>query len=163
MATKVLSALVCAAALAGCAHHEYHRAPNPERPQVVFTNGYLVVNQEPVVVKRKPNEAAVVSWRLPPDGDLTFDTDGISILRRIKDGKMERVDDPRKPLIECRRGEVPPATRSAAQTAPKDNADNPRAFTCVVLPDAVPGLYVYEIHTRDRSGKRISADPTLMI
>lgn len=162
MTAKVLGSIVCAVVLAGCAHHDRFHAPNPERPQVLFTNGYLIVNQEPVVVRRKPNEPAVVSWRLPADGELTFDTDGIIILRRIKDTKMERVDDVRKPLIECRRGEVPPPTTRAAQTAPKD-ADNPRAFTCVIAADAVPGLYVYEIHTRDRSNRRISADPTLMI
>lgn len=162
MNTKVLGAIAiaCVAALSGCAHHRHYI--NPERPQVLFANGYLVVNQEPIVVARKANEPAVVSWRLSAESGLTFDEDGIVIVGRIKDRDMKRVDDRSKKGITCQRGETPPAP-AAAQTRGADQAANMRAFTCLITPDALPGLYMYEINARDSANKRISADPTLMI
>lgn len=166
MKTKVLSGLVCVAALAtGCAHRGY--GPAPERPQVLVTDGVIVVDQEPVVVARKPGEDAIVSWRLSKQSGFTFDKDGIVILGRIKDRSGRRVYDKSTRGILCRLGDTAPPAQTAAQSrdAPRQTTDqpNPLAYTCRIQPDALPGFYQYEINTLDPARRRVSSDPTLMI
>src|SRR5262245_12773856 len=82
-----LTALV-ALLLAACAHGPYpHRPADPLRPQIgVASGGYLVVNQEPIVVKRTAGQPVTITWSLGADGGLRFDTErnnGIEILGRL--------------------------------------------------------------------------------
>lgn len=75
--------------LAGCAHMmEHHQQamqqgqaatwPNPHNPQVGVLDGYVIVDQEPIVIKN-PNDREPIVWRLPPNSQYTFADDGIVI------------------------------------------------------------------------------------
>ncbi len=162
MTKNVLSAVACAVALAGCVHspHGYFRAPDPERPQVTLAGDYLVVNQEPVVAVRRGGGPAQVTWRLPPEGPLTFaEKDGIRVLGRIKDAKLnrlERRDERERDQIVCARGDESPLQKRA------DKQANPRAFTCVFPEGLTRGLYEYELNVED-GPRKIKGDPTVMI
>jgi|SRR5882672_5281961 len=181
MTRKILFAF-CAALLAGCAHHGHFRVPDPENPRaqvVVAPNGYLVVNQEPLVVAFKANTPTLVAWRVAPG--LKFDPQGgIKIIGKVKDAEQNPipVDTGQNGQIRCNLGDKPSETTlsALARVAP-DNAGlkelaeraraaatppDPQAFVCVVLPTIQRGHYAYSI-TVDQGGKLIKQDPTLMI
>lgn len=161
MTKHVLSAALCAVALAGCVHHPhgYFRAPDPERPQVTLSGDYPVVNQEPIVAVRRGSAPVVISWRLPPQGDITFRrSGGIRIIGRVKDyadGKYvprKETDTRSNGAFNCSLGDP---------SQPDKDAD-PRAFTCRISQDIPRGLYAYEITVVDKSGNEKSSDPTIM-
>src|SRR5215470_19341297 len=129
MTRKIFFAIAGALSLAGCAYHSGYLVPDAERPRVTPVGSYLVVNQEPVVAVRRGNDPAIISWRLPPDGKVTFAPgEGIKFLARIKDEKLNRVERDPGPAarIKCQLGEAPPSLKGDQRAS---GEANPRAYT----------------------------------
>ena len=146
--TKRLLICVLGALLAtACATRE-HRLPDPTRPQVFVAPGdYLVLNQEPILILRKPGQEAKITWRV---GDGTvFERDGITIIGRVKTGgrnpeRLDRPDPSQNQLFKC------------------SSSENRLEFTCVIDGKVQAGQYAYAVNVA-RGGKRIVLDPTIMI
>jgi hypothetical protein len=158
-------------ALSGCPQTQTtdFRLPDPTRPQIVLSpNGYLVVNQEPIVFVLKANEPTVITWRLPPGSGLTFDpNNGIMIVGRIKDEKYDPIalDDKQNVKFNCVPGDKAPEGPRAASSDKKVGdtpARNLQAFTCTVNPTIQRGQYTYYINVAKPGGGRIRLDPSLM-
>lgn len=150
MRKLLLASAVCALALAGCAQLKF-RAPDPNRPQVLPSPaGYLVVNQEPIVVVREPGKEATITWRLPPTGNLRFDDRGIVIEGMVKTGpkqgqrKLPAPDTSQNQLFRC--------------AVSQDRLE----ATCRLSPEIKSGFYAYTINARD-GDRRVVLDPTIMI
>jgi hypothetical protein len=134
-----------AVVLAGCSHPR-HRLPDPTRPQVFVAEGdYLVLNQEPIVIVRKPGEPAKITWRLAAGGPV-FEPDGIKIIGRVKGPGQspDRPDPSQNELFKC------------------SGSENRLEFTCLIAPTVKEGQYAYAVNA-NRGGKRIVLDPTIMI
>jgi hypothetical protein len=168
----LLSAFVVAF-LASCAHYDHFRVPDPTRPLLVLTpGGYLVVNQEPIVLADKANEQTVITWRLPPGSGLTFDpNNGIQIVGRIKDEKYDPIalDDKQNAKFNCGPGDTaregPRAASSynaQVEKASDTPARNPQAFTCTVDRTIRRGQYTYYINVVKPGGGQIRLDPSIM-
>ncbi|MCX7902450.1 MAG: hypothetical protein N2483_09260 [Burkholderiaceae bacterium] len=150
---KLLASLSLLGLLAACAPMRTTKAPDPTAPQIVaVAPGYLVVDQEPIVVLRDrfPNREATVTWRLPAGGNLRFEANGIVIdglvktLPREGSRKLDRPDTSQNQLFRCRTSED-------------------RLQAACTIPAAVKaGVYAYTINARE-GNRPIVVDPTLMI
>jgi hypothetical protein len=134
-------------ALAGCAHRI--SIIDPARPQVFVADGYIVVNQEPVVVKRP----ATVTWTVPWGSNLRFADKGITVDAFVKplpprDGRTQQR----------------PATRDTSRVSQfKCEPNKERTeFSCFVSNDVAPGFYAYTIRLL-ADGKPLELDPTIMV
>lgn len=132
--------------LAGCSHPR-HRLPDPTRPQIFVADGdYLVLNQEPIVIVRKPGAEARITWRLGAGGPV-FEPDGIRIIGRVKGPGQtpDRPDPSQNELFRC-----------------SGSRDNQLEYSCVIAAAVKEGQYAYAVNV-NRGGKRIVLDPTIMI
>jgi hypothetical protein len=137
--------------LAGCAVK--FKLPDPTLPRVVVSPaGYLVVNQEPIVILlSQAKEDPVITWRLPESAGQQFDErDGIQIIGRVKTGgrqpeRLPAPDTKQNDLFRCAR-----------------DAKDAFVFRCTLSRQLQPGQYAYAIRTSGQSG-RIVLDPTIMI
>lgn len=150
MRKSLLASAVCVLALGGCAQVQV-RVPDPTRPQVLASPaGYLVVNQEPIIVVRAPGKEATITWRLPATRNLRFDDRGIVIEGMVKTGpkegqrKLPAPDTSQNQLFRC-----------------AISADRLEA-TCRLSPEIKPGFYAYTINARD-GDRRVVLDPTIMV
>ena len=133
--------------LAGCAHR--FSMIDPARPQVFVVDGRIVVNQEPVIVKRP----GTVTWTVPWGSNVRFAGDkGIYVDAFVKplptpEGRPQPrpAPDPRRAsLIKC--------------VASKDNTE----VSCNFTQEVAPGFYAYTIRVL-ADGKPVELDPTVMI
>jgi len=154
MTRTSLVAVLCALVLGSCVHHPRAvRLPDPSRPQVlVAPGGYLVVNQEPVVVLRPRGATAVVNWQLAPDSGFQFEEKGIEILGRIKDFSKDGTPTKR---------DVP--DRSQVDQFKCVTVNRGLEVNCVIPPSVAPGQYAYALISRDRNGKRVVLDPSFWV
>ena len=148
---RFLSIAFLAAALAGCAHHGMGRmgAIDPLFPQVSVVEGRLiVVNQEPIVVKR----GARITWQLPGHADLSFEGRGIE----FTGGYKPPVKAEARPIAKL------PAWEQKAAPIDCSVTKEAKEVTCSVRNDAQPGQYAYVIRVR-AGGLSLVLDPTVMI
>jgi len=151
--------LVCTAALAGCAHF---CLPNPSQPHVVQSpSGYLVVNQEPVVVNlseglKQGKDTIDVTWQLDPKGSLRFGKDGIVVLALEKTVTESGQPGDRLP--------APNTDINRNLFGCQFPSDDGLSFTCKVSVKTPIGLYSYQITAEDTKARtRVRLDPTIMI
>ncbi len=150
MKKLLLISAACVLALGGCAQFRFG-APDPTRPQVlVSTAGYLVVDQEPIVVVREPGKEATITWRLSPAGTVRFEQRGIVIDGMVKTGPK---DGQRK---------LPAPDTSQNQLFRCTTSEDRLTAACRLAPEIKPGFYAYTINARD-GARRIVLDPTIMI
>ena len=73
---------VVTVALSGCpGDMRMSRSPDPHAPNItVASGGYIVVDQEPIVVPKSEKDFVIV-WQLPRDSVYTFPEDGIVVAR----------------------------------------------------------------------------------
>lgn len=132
---------------AGCAHR--FSIIDPARPQVFVVEGRIVVNQEPVIVKRP----GTITWTVPWGSNVRFADNGITVDAFVKplptrDGRPQ----PR------------PVTRDTSRVSLfKCQPDKERTeFSCNVPQDVPPGFYAYTIRVL-ADGKPVELDPTIMV
>ena len=137
-----LSSLV----FAGCAHR--FSIIDPARPQVFVVEGRIVVNQEPVIVKRP----GTITWTVPWGSNVRFADHGITVDAFVKplptrDGRPQPRpvprDTSRAPLLKC-----------------EPNKERTE-FSCNVPLEVQPGFYAYTIRVL-ADGKPLELDPTIM-
>jgi hypothetical protein len=138
-------------ALTGCAHRI--SIIDPARPQVFVENGRIVVNQEPVIVKRP----GTITWTVPWGSNLRFADKGITVDAFVKqlppppqEGKQSQQrpvvrDTKQVGLFECR-----PANKEVTE------------FACTVPQGVDPGYYAYTIRLL-ADGTQLILDPTIMV
>lgn len=144
--TTLLVALITG--LAACVHPHH---PNPAFPRVsLAANGSLVVNQEPIIVKRKVNETAVITFSVPASSGLRFTDNGVVFTELTKVPGKERGQ-----LIKLERPRPVDPGPFGCQTQ-KDGLE----VVCRISPQVPAGLYAYTLSTRDKDGKSIILDPT---
>lgn len=150
MKKLLLASAACVLALGGCAQFKFG-VPDPNRPQVVLSPaGYLVVNQEPIVVAREPGKEATITWRLPPTGTVRFDERGIVVEGRVKTGPKEG------------QRKLPAPDTSQNQFFKCETSQDRLEATCRIAREVGSGFYAYTINARD-GDKRIVLDPTIMM
>jgi hypothetical protein len=66
--------------LAACAGNPFVRKPDPHNPSVSVVSGYIVVDQEPIVVPKGQYDFSIV-WQLAKDSTYSFPDDGIVVAR----------------------------------------------------------------------------------
>jgi hypothetical protein len=133
---------------AGCAHR--FSIIDPARPQVFVVQGRIVVNQEPVIVKRP----GTITWTVPWGSDIRFAGDkGITVDAFVKplptpDGRPQprpaTPDTRRASLIKC--------------VANKDNTE----VSCNFTQEVQPGFYAYTVRVL-ADGKPVELDPSVMV
>ncbi len=150
MKKLVMASAACVLVLGGCAQFKF-RMPDPTRPLVIVSPaGYLVVNQEPIVVAREAGKEATITWRLPPTGTVRFDERGIVIEGMVKTGpkqgqrKLPAPDTSQNQLFKC------------------ETSQDRLEATCRISRDVRSGFYAYTINARD-GARRIVLDPTIMV
>ena len=147
----VLGALV----LAGCAQREHHRMRiDPARPQVlVAPGGYIVVNQEPVILRRSEGKDTI-TWQLPSGSNIRFAPNGITVDAFVKPLSKDMKSQQRTGA----------AVRDTSQVAGfKCSPNEARTeFSCMVARDVRSGFYAYTIRLLD-DGKPLELDPTVMV
>jgi hypothetical protein len=150
MKRLLLASAACVLVLGGCAQFKF-RVPDPTRPQVVLSPaGYLVVNQEPIVVAREPGQEATITWRLSPTGSTRFEDRGIVIEGMVKTGPKEGL---RK---------LPVPDTSQNQLFKCETSQDRLEAACRISPEVKSGFYAYTINARDGT-RRIVLDPTIMM
>ena len=148
---RFLLIVLCAAGLAGCSHFGMGRggAIDPLFPQVSVVEGRLiVVNQEPIVVKR----GARITWQLPGHADLSFEGKGIEFTGSYK--PLMKADA--KPLTRL------PTWEQRAVPIDCSLAKDAKEVQCSVSANAQPGQYAYVIRVR-AGGLSLVLDPPVMI
>jgi len=148
MKKAILIALVLGTlALTGCAHRI--SIIDPARPQVFVADGYIVVNQEPVIVKRP----GTITWTVPWGSNLVFADKGITVDAFVK-----------PPLPRDGRPQQRPVTRDTSRVSQfKCEPNKERTeFSCFVSNDVPPGFYAYTIRLL-ADGKPLELDPTVMV
>lgn len=147
---KVIVVAAAVLALGACAPLKESKVPDPTRPAIVLAApDYLVVNQEPIVIRRGGRDVDV-TWHLPLAGSLRFDGRGIFVEGLIKtlpkDGsrRLPQPDTSQNELFKCE--------------ARKDGLE----AVCRIGREIKPGVYAYTIRARDGQ-RRIVLDPTIMI
>jgi len=133
--------------LAGCAHR--FSIIDPARPTVFVSEGRIVVNQEPVIVKRP----GIITWTVPWGSNVRFADNGITVDAFVKplptrDGRPQ----PR------------PVTRDTSRASLfKCEPNKERTeFACNVPLEVQPGFYAYTIRVL-ADGKPVELDPTVMV
>lgn len=150
MKRLLLASTACVLVLGGCAQFKF-RVPDPTRPQVVLSPaGYLVVNQEPIVVTREPGKDATITWRLSPVGTVRFEDRGIVIEGMVKTGPKEG------------QKKLPAPDTSQNQLFKCETTQDRLEATCRISREVRSGFYAYTINARD-GDKRIILDPTIMM
>ena len=140
--------------LAGCAHHHPGRAPNAAFPQIsLAANGkFLVVNQEPIVLVRRPNETVVVTFQVSRGIELTFDDGGVDIIGKIvakEPGRPTQID----PFTPAQKKELFNCVANEGRTE----------VACRIAPSVPRGQYLYTVRAVKKSGDKIVLDPTVYI
>lgn len=149
---KLIAPAVAAVLVAACAPMK-PMAPDPTAPNIVpAAPGYLVVNQEPIVVLRSrfPNREATITWRLPPDGNVRFEANGITIDGLVKTSPREGSRKLREP------------DTSQNQFFRCITRENRLEASCTIAREAKPGVYAYTIRARE-GDRSIVVDPTVML
>ena len=147
-----IAAIGVAVLVGGCAHYHHRRAPDAAFPQVVLAaNGSLVVNQEPVVILRKPGQTAVVTWQVSEQSGVRFNAGNgieftalLKVPSKVKGQPPIKLEQPRSVdsnLFGC--------------TTQKDGLE----VVCKISPEVPPGLYSYTVNAT-REGKPLVLDPT---
>ncbi|HEY2862357.1 MAG TPA: hypothetical protein VGK37_01885 [Casimicrobiaceae bacterium] len=72
--------------LAGCASNAFVRGINPHNPNVSVVEGYIVVDQEPIVVPKNEKDFLIV-WQLSRGSAYSFPDDGIVVARSEEEFK----------------------------------------------------------------------------
>jgi hypothetical protein len=143
---KKLMLIAAVLALAGCKHLEITRPGGDlSRAEVFVVDGYIVVNQEPVIVRRSQKQTTA-TWQLAGTNatnlHVTIDA-WIKPIKRTPSRQAQRPDW--KPVtVDCR-----PVERGST------------SVTCDVS-KLEPGFYAYTIRV-DQDGRTIELDPTVMI
>jgi hypothetical protein len=143
----LIAAALGTLALTGCAHRI--SIIDPARPQVFVSDGYIVVNQEPVVVRRPVGKSATVTWTVPWGSKVRFAPNGITVDAFVK-----------PPPGQDRRAVVRDASRvSLFKCQPNEDRTE---FSCFVSNEVPPGFYAYTIRLL-ADGKPLELDPTIMV
>lgn len=71
-------AIAASLVLVACAVNPFVKASDPHHPNVNVTNGYIVVDQEPIVIAKNERDIAI-TWQLPMGSPYVFPDDGIVI------------------------------------------------------------------------------------
>ena len=146
MNKKLWLAVSAVAMLAGCAC--WRSAPDPANPKVYVIDGYLVVDQEPLIVKGdRP-----ITWHLQQTGPYRFASSAIE-LRPTKDLKQDK--DPRNPE-EMR--------RDLNCKAPENDGHD---VTCTpnlsfLFKGLVPRHYSITVEDTTRGNKPLILDPSMI-
>jgi hypothetical protein len=148
---------LAALALAGCAHlGPFGGVGDASRAEVFVVDGFVVLNQEPVIVRRSKGEDAA-TWQLPVGSTARFDGTGITVDAFVK--PLPRTADPAR----ARSTSTAP-TRDTSQVGLircRSNEARTEA-TCTVPKEVRAGFYAYTVRlTQD--GKPLELDPTLML
>ena len=149
MNTKLLTAVLFAVLMAGCAQHHHrgdHKSANNTMPQVSVVSGRIVVPS--VLVFTRPT-AVTVTWQLPADSKSRFAENGIVIEGKLIDEVIR--GDKVSVVLDARQTEIADCRRS------KDGLE----FSCLNR-YTQPGIYKYTIRFIDESGKPLSIDPTIV-
>ena len=119
-------------ALAGCAHRI--SIIDPARPQVFVADGRVVVNQEPVIVKRP----GTITWTVPWGSNLRFADNGITVDAFVKQSPPRESKEPqRRPIVR----ETRQVSLFKCGPANKELTE----FACTVPQEVPPGYYAYTI------------------
>ena len=131
--------------LAGCAHR--FSIIDPARPQVFVSEGRIVVNQEPVIVKRP----GTITWTVPWGSNVRFADNGITVDAFVKP-------------LPTRDGRPRPVTRDTSRASPiKCVANKERTeVSCNVPLEVQPGFYAYTVRVV-ADGIPLELDPMVMI
>jgi hypothetical protein len=168
--------LVAAAALGACSHDSKRiseaaaEALHANPVLTVRGSGLISVAPEPIVLRLAEQKEPIV-WRLPSgftfqvkgrkvDKEEKEERDGIEILGLVVDSQGRPVAPGPDALKES--GLDLKADEARAFRCAPANAER-TAFACQVDQRLVKkGIYRYAIRLRDKSGKRIEWDPTIM-
>lgn len=143
-----------AAALAGCAQlAAQYTLSDLSRTQVLVADGYVVVGQEPLIVRRARDGKAedTVTWSIGTGG-VQFADPGITVDAFVK---------PLKPQAQQR--QTAPAPRAVEPGQVKCETSRNRTEVTCRLPRSLPsGFYAYTVRVT-QGGRTIELDPTIML
>jgi hypothetical protein len=80
MRKSIVLVAVSMLVLAACAGNVFVTKPDPHNPSVSVVSGYIVVDQEPIVVPKGERDFSIV-WQLAKDSPYSFPDDGIVVAR----------------------------------------------------------------------------------
>ncbi|MGH6623784.1 MAG: hypothetical protein ACREBN_07425 [Burkholderiaceae bacterium] len=146
---------ICALALAaltlsGCEHLRPRSLPDPALTRVTVVPGpYIVVDQEPIVVRRAAGQDTV-TWRVA-GGNVRFAEKGITVDAFVKPLPREvRAQAPAS--IAARKDGVPGFACSGSA----------EVFSCKIDAKVPPGVYSYTIRL-SVDGRDVASDPIIFL
>jgi hypothetical protein len=78
--------------LVACASNIFIKKLDPHNPNVSVVSGYIVVDQEPIVVPKSEKNFSIV-WQLPKYSAYSFPDDGITVARGDDEFACRRESD----------------------------------------------------------------------
>ncbi len=158
MKLRALFALALAVALTGCAQiAARYELSDLSQTQVFFRDGLILVGQEPVVAKRRPDGSATITFTIGA-GEARFpERNAVTIDWLVKPHPLDVGADPKRQQAAraFARQAVPPTAFSCV-------TERPDQVTCTLAKSLSRGLYAYTI--RVQQGDRVyELDPTVMM
>ena len=153
MKKQILTTVLMAALLAGCAHRDGRHGPrggygDPANPVISVGGGKITLDQEVLIFRTQPGQPLTVTWKIDAASGYRFTERGIVIEGRLTDEVVrgERpsvVLAPQNEIVNCR---------------PADEARS--TFTCTNN-RSVRGIYKYSIRLTDGKAE-IALDPPIV-
>jgi len=156
-----IAGLLIALSLAGCAQlAARYELQDLAQTQVLVADGFIVVAQEPLIVRRPRGDNKtedVVTWNIGTSGARFAVKDGISIDALVKPLSRELTAEQRKRLAASQMRDTSQVGQTKCTTSEKRSE-----VTCTLPRNLRSGYYAYTIRL-EQDGRSIELDPTVML